>query len=46
MPTIVGILTFMSMINLMLSLVEHEISYITLGPVFVECDLKQTLLIC
>ena len=34
MPTIVGILTFMSMINFMLSWVEHEKSFIALGP---EC---------
>ena len=27
MPTIVGILTFMSMINFMLSLVEHNVFY-------------------
>ena len=31
-PTIVGILTFMSMTNFVLSLVEHEKSFITLGP--------------
>ena len=31
MPTIVGILIFMSMINLMLSLVEHEKRFITSG---------------
>ena len=31
-PTIVGILTFMSMINCMLSRVEHEKSFITSGP--------------
>ena len=31
MPTIVGILTFMSMMNFMLSWVEHE-KPITLGP--------------
>ena len=29
MPTIVGILTFMSIINFMLSRVEHEKSFIT-----------------
>ena len=33
MPTIVGILIFMSRINLMLSWVEHEKSFITSGPV-------------
>ena len=32
MPTIVGILTFMSRKNFMLSSVEHEKSFITLGP--------------
>ena len=33
MPTIVGILTLMSLIIFMLSLIEHEIHLITLGPV-------------
>ena len=33
MPTIVGILTFMSMKNFMLSRIEHEIFFITSGPV-------------
>ena len=32
MPTIVGILTFMSRINSVLSRDEHEKSFITLGP--------------
>ena len=32
MPTIVGILTFMSRINFVLSCVEHEKSFITSGP--------------
>ena len=32
MPTIVGILTFMSSINSILSWVEHEKSFITSGP--------------
>ena len=32
MPTIVGILTFMSRIKFMLSCVEHEKSIITSGP--------------
>ena len=32
MPTIVGILTFMSRINFVLSKVEHEKSFITSGP--------------
>ena len=33
MPTIVGVLTFMSRINFMLSRVEHGKSFITSGPV-------------
>ena len=33
MPTIVGILTFMSRINFMLSLIEHEKNPTTSGPV-------------
>ena len=32
MPTIIGILTFMSMINFVLSWVEHEKSSMTSGP--------------
>ena len=32
MPTVVGILTFMSRINFMLSSVENKKSFITLGP--------------
>ena len=32
MPTIVGILTSMSMANFMLSCIEHEISFITSVP--------------
>ena len=32
MPTLVGILTFMSRISFVLSWVEHEKSFITLGP--------------
>ena len=32
MPTIVGILTFMSWKNFMLNSVEHEKSFITSGP--------------
>ena len=32
MPTIVGILTFMSKINIMLILVEYDKSFITLEP--------------
>ena len=34
LPTIVGILTFMSRINIVLSPVEHEKSFITSRPVF------------
>ena len=33
MPTIVGILTFMSKIHFVLSWVEHEKSFLTSGPV-------------
>ena len=33
MPTIVGILTFMSRINIVLSWVEHEKSFITSGQI-------------
>ena len=32
MPMIVGILTFMSMVNVILSLTEHEKCFITSGP--------------
>ena len=32
MPTIVGMLTFMSRINFSISWAEHEKSFITLGP--------------
>ena len=32
MPTILGILTFMSRTNFVLSLVKHEKGFITLGP--------------
>ena len=35
MPTIVGILTFMNMINVILTLVEQENSFITATPVLV-----------
>ena len=38
MPTIVGILTFMSKQNFMLSWVEHEKSFITSGPGLVFCS--------
>ena len=37
MPTIVGILTFMSMKNSMLSWVEHEKSFITSGSDLGRC---------
>ena len=36
MPTIVGILTFMSGKNFMLSWVEHEKTFITSGPVLMK----------
>ena len=39
MPTIVGILTFMSRKNFMVSWVEHEKSFITSGPVCVQSTL-------
>ena len=45
MPTIVGILTFMSRKNIVLSWVEHEKSFITSGPFWsaVPChEIKQT----
>ena len=35
MPTVVGILTFMSMIKVMLSCVEHEKSPLTSGPGYI-----------
>ena len=41
MPTIVGILTFMSRKNFMLNGVEHEKSFITSGP---ACLASQGLL--
>ena len=44
MPTIVGILTFMSRINFVLSLVEHGKSFITSGPDW--ADAKADLSIC
>ena len=40
MPTIVGILTFMGRINFMLSLVEHEKSFITSGLILLLADNK------
>ena len=43
-PTIVGILTFMSWINF--SWVEHEKSFITLGPVYVVCDMIRLKSVC
>ena len=39
MPTVVGILTFMSRKKIMLSLVEREKSFITSGP----CSLKMSV---
>ena len=50
MPTIVGILTFMSRINFMLSWVEHGLFFITLGldffcgSIFCNCLLYYTVL--
>ena len=41
MSPIVGIVTFMSMINFMLSLVEHDKSFITLGPGYLLSQLTQ-----
>ena len=40
MPTIVGILTFMSRINFLLSYVEHEKRLITSGPVVRDCGVS------
>ena len=40
MPTIVGILTFMSRKNFMLSLVEHEKSFITSRPDLKDLHIK------
>ena len=46
MPTIVGILTFMSGENFMLNSVEHEKSFITSGPDFlIILDSKKILYI-
>ena len=39
MPTISGILTFMSMINFMFSRVEYEKSFITSGLVYAEISI-------
>ena len=39
MPTIVGILTIVSMIHFMLSRVEHEKCFINLGVVLTELEL-------
>ena len=39
MPTIVGILIFMSRVNLLLSLVEHEKKFYNLGPGLASSDL-------
>ena len=41
MPIIVGILTFMSRTNFVLSWVEHEKSFITSGPVLTRSTQKQ-----
>ena len=41
MPTIVGILTFMSRINFMLSWVENEKSFITSGPWFLSDSVEK-----
>ena len=43
MPTIVGILTFMSRINFVLSWVEYEKSLITSGPVSSVCQVRANL---
>ena len=40
MPTIIGILTFMSRINFVLSLFEHGKSFITSGPETYHTTLK------
>ena len=47
MPTIVGILTFLSRKNFMLNCVEHEKSFITSGPAFdiSNTDISEYLLI-
>ena len=45
MPTIVGILTFMSRKNLILNWVEHEKSFITSGPGLVYRTVSQLLLL-
>ena len=48
MPTIVGILTFMSMINFILSSVEHEKKFYTLGANYIfilpdgTCNINST----
>ena len=47
MPTLVGILTFMSMINFMLGSVEHEKRFITSGPDFnLRCTDMPTFALC
>ena len=43
MPTIVDILTLISMIHFMLSQMEHEKTFITAGPICVGCDTPFTL---
>ena len=42
MPTIVGILTFMSRINFVLSWVEYEKSFITLRPAALQVVIEYT----
>ena len=44
MPTTVGIITFLSMINSMLCLVEHEKSFITLGIIVLNIGLKSNFM--
>ena len=44
MPTIVGILTFISWKNFMLSSAEHEKSFITSGPDHVQDSLPDSAL--
>ena len=46
MPTIVGILTFMSRINFSLNLAEHEKSFITSGPELGTCETEFCLHVC
>ena len=46
MPTIVGILTFMSKINFVLSWVEHGKSFITSGPGFLATYVYAHAILC